>query len=134
MITRNKGVTLIELMVVVAIIAIIAAIGYPSYREHTLKSNRTEGTRGLLETAQRLERCYSLYNAYNNANCPIANGAVLTPSSGEGYYQIQVVSAANTYALSAVPQGVQADDDCGTLTLNQAGVKGVGGSTVQNCW
>ena len=43
---RNKGFTLIELMVVVAIIAILAMIAYPSYEKSVKKTRRkdAEGT------------------------------------------------------------------------------------------
>ena len=37
---KNKGFTLIELMIVVAIVGIVAAIAYPSYQEQVAKSRR----------------------------------------------------------------------------------------------
>ena len=39
---KNKGFTLIELMIVIAIVGILAAVGYPSYVSHVKKANRAE--------------------------------------------------------------------------------------------
>ena len=46
-----RGMTLIELIIVVAIVGIIAAIGYPSYLDHVKKTRRAEGMGELLELA-----------------------------------------------------------------------------------
>ena len=49
-----RGMTLIELMIVVAILGIIVAIGYPSYQDHIKKARRTEGMGELLELGKLL--------------------------------------------------------------------------------
>ena len=46
-----RGMTLIELIIVVAIVGIIAGIGYPSYLDHVKKTRRAEGMGELLELA-----------------------------------------------------------------------------------
>jgi len=53
---RNRGFTLIELMIVLAIVAILAAVGYPSYRNHVAKGQRSAGQQYLSDVAQRQEQ------------------------------------------------------------------------------
>ena len=48
---KNKGFSLVELMVVIAIIAILASIGMPMYTNHILKSHRSEANAELLSAA-----------------------------------------------------------------------------------
>ena len=62
-----------------------------------------------------------------------------TPIDGsEQYYLLSMVTTAETYALSAAPNGPQTRDRCGTLTLNSNGARGISGAdagiTVADCW
>lgn len=134
--------TIIELMIVVALIAIMASIGYPSYTGHSMRAKRADAKAALLENAQYLERNYSETNRYNlkpdgnalaNSDLPYqsaprdsSNVAYTLSFQGGG-------PAANGFTLQAVPKGGQTKDSCGTLTLNQAGTRGAGGS-VADCW
>lgn len=131
---RARGVTLIELMVVVVVVGILAAIAYPSYREHVSRTRRTDGVSALLNVAQRLERCFTQFNAYNNAGCPVLDS--LPMDSPETFYRIAFAEAptATAYRLSATPQGPQAGDRCGTLTLTHTGERGVSGDANARCW
>lgn len=140
----SKGFTLIELMIVVVIVAILAAIAYPSYREQVYKSRRSDAQAALLNTAQVLERCYTEYNAYNNAGCPAVNAAGNGLSSAygsteNGYYTLSATTlTANAFTLKATPQGAQSGDQCGTLTYDHIGTKGIQdaatGVTAGDCW
>ena len=53
-----RGVTLLELMIVVVIVGILASIAYPSYRQFMERAKRTEAKALLLEIATNQERCY----------------------------------------------------------------------------
>ncbi|HZF85333.1 MAG TPA: prepilin-type N-terminal cleavage/methylation domain-containing protein, partial [Burkholderiaceae bacterium] len=55
---RQRGFTLIEVMVVVAVIGILAAIAYPSYRDYVLRGQIAEGTAGLMSLQADMERHY----------------------------------------------------------------------------
>lgn len=143
---REQGFTLIELMIGVVIVGIIAAIAFPSYQEQVRESRRADCGGALVGLAQAMERHYSINNSYLGAaagggntgaptvfpiNCPVDGGTAT--------YDLTISAAtASTFTVSAAPIGSQADDRCGTLTLNNRGVKGVtgadGGVTWQDCW
>lgn len=61
---RNKGFTLMELMVVVAVISILASIAYPSYTSAVLKGKRAQAKAALAELLQQQERFMTQKNCY----------------------------------------------------------------------
>ena len=124
------GFTLIELMIAVAIVAIITAIAVPAYNDQIRRSRRAAGKAVAMEMVQTLERWHTVNNTYAGYA-----GTMNSPSNGDPHY---VVSASNlgvtTYTVSAVPQGAQADDKCGTVTVNQAGAKTPIVGDLADCW
>jgi type IV pilus assembly protein PilE len=132
-----RGVTLIELMVVVVILGILVAIGYPGYQSQIQKTRRADGHAALLNTAQALERCFTRFNSYNNAGCVATTAPLVagTPSTQGWYIVRDTAPAATTFALAATPQGAQAGDaQCAILTLNNTGLRGATGTVPANCW
>lgn len=134
---KMDGFTLIELMIVVAVVGILASIAYPSYREYVLRSHRNAAQACLMEMTQLLERNRSAAmrydqdsdgNAINDASLQIGCSAEL---ANRYAFSFAAGPTTLTYQLQAVPQGSQVGDSCATLTLNQAGVEGAGGT---DCW
>ncbi|MDB6142330.1 MAG: pilE [Pseudomonas sp.] len=131
---KQCGFTLIELMITVAIVGILAAIAYPSYTSHVQHGNRAEGIAMLSDGAARMERYYAQNNTYAAAN-PAALGFANPAVSQNGKYLFSFVGtpAATTYTLQVVPQGGQANDSCGTLTIDQTGTR-TSTSGAATCW
>jgi type IV pilus assembly protein PilE len=139
---RSRGMTLIELMIVVAIVAILAAVGYPSYTSHVQKTRRATATACLTELSQWMERNYTSCLAYNvtGAGCATAMTSANLPALNcrnevaVAYtFSFTANPTATAYSLQAVPQGPQASDTrCGTLTLTQTGAKGA--ANTSGCW
>ena len=113
-----RGFTLIELMFVVAIVAILTAIALPNYFEQVRKSRRADAVSALMHRDQLLERCFTRTQAYTDDSCPDPAGP-----TENGFYTISVERTANTWTLTATPQGRQAGDACGTYTLDHLGNK-----------
>jgi type IV pilus assembly protein PilE len=64
---KNKGFTLIELMMVVAIVAILSAVALPAYNDYVLRAKVQEGTSGLSELRLRAEKYFADNRTYQNA-------------------------------------------------------------------
>lgn len=135
---KQRGFTLIELMIVIAVLGVIIAIAYPSYTEQVRKSRRAEGMGELLELADRMERFYSDRGTYAGASLGTAATNIYPASSENGYYTLSIVSqTATDFSVSAAPtaKGNQNDDRCGTFTLTGQGVKSVSNATyLDECW
>ena len=126
---RNRGFTLIELMVAVAIVAILAAIAYPSYQQHVLRTHRKAAQGCITELAQWMERYYSTHMSYENATLP--STSCRSDLKTRYIFSFSHAPTATTYTIQAIPSGSQADDVCGTLSLTHAGVRT---PSTTGCW
>ncbi len=143
---RQKGFTLIELMITVAIVAILAAVAYPAYRDQVLRTRRADAKGALMSFASAMERFYTQNNTYlgaaaggANTGAPAATVFAHTEAPIDGttkYYDLRITAAAaSTYTLQAQPKGDQVNDTkCATLSLTQAGVRGATGTAPTTCW
>lgn len=131
---RHRGITLVELMIVVAVVALILSLAVPSYTEFVLRSNRSEAINEVLDLAACQERIYIKLNQYDTNRC----GA--SALSTNGLYQLGMTTsnANQNYTITATPQGNQTNDSCGNLTLTDQGVRDVSvtGDTnkIADCW
>ncbi|WP_133499594.1 type IV pilin protein [Cognatilysobacter terrigena] len=129
----SRGFTLIELMIVVVVIAILAAIAYPSYSQYTRKAKRNQAKADLVEYAALAERFHTTNNTYVGFTLP---NTVSPRQGGNTAYNLTLNPAAtqSTFTISAAPTTNQNKDKCGTLTINQAGVKTPNTGSQADCW
>lgn len=122
-----------ELMIVVVIVAILATVAFPSYQSHMRKARRSNAEGALMDAASRQEQFFLDNRTYTTT---IGGGGLnMQPTTEGGHYALAVDAATaacpinRCYSLRATPQGAQAADTCGVLTLASGGDKGPAG-----CW
>ncbi len=138
----QRGFTLIELMVTVAIIAIVGAIAFPSYSEYAVRTRRASAGTCLLQQALFMERVYASNMRYdqNDGSATTLPAASCATDLNNAYTVAFAASqpTQRTFSIVATPQNEQASRDagCGTLSLDQAGVKSRSGSgtSLEKCW
>jgi type IV pilus assembly protein PilE len=133
----QRGVTLIELLIVIVIVSILAAIAIPGYRQYVMRIKRTDAKTQLMSLSSRLERCFTRSNDFRLSGDAAGNACVaLGFTNPEGTYQFTGVVNQLNYLLTATPVGGQASDArCTTLTINQAGLQNATGTmSADECW
>jgi len=150
---KQKGFTLIELMIVIAVIGILAAIALPAYQDYVTRAKRADAKAGLLSVQLAQEK--------HRANCPVyATGFRATPPADPADYcpdnliihpttspdniyilSLTTVSAtlATMYIATATPTGAQLtnDTECANFIINANGEQSVSGTlsaSPATCW
>jgi len=142
----QRGLSLIELMVVVAIVAIISAFAYPSYERYVIKTKRSIAQNALLQIADRQQQFFmdnkrfaaDLTDLGFGANPHVVDddGNATVAGDSKAVYSLSLSNVtATTWTLTAAPlQGqLSRDTYCGSLSITQAGTKGKSGA-YDKCW
>ena len=141
---KISGITMLELLIVLAIIGIIASFAYPSYLGYVAEAKRTAATSTLMQVADRQQQFFMDRKSYTNDLTDLGygsdpfvisdDGSTSNVTDLESVYTISLSGVgAITYTITATPLHGQLmrDADCGSLTLDQAGVRGSAGT---DCW
>jgi len=133
---RNRGFTLIEVMVTLAIIAILSAVALPSYTGYMQRSRVPAGLEALSSYATRMEQRYQDTGCYANA-CPPAVGAVCAmavPQPKDFTVTCELGNNGQNYTATATGSGPM---DGYAYTVNQAGARATTAhpkGTNATCW
>jgi type IV pilus assembly protein PilE len=137
---HQSGFTLVELMITVAIMAILTAIVVPAYTSYVVKANRGAAKACMSEYAQFMERYYTTAGNLSYAGATPGTLGCASDANLNSAYTFSVTTNINSprlYTVTAAPAGAQLsrDTQCGTLTLDQAGMRSKSGSAALNsCW
>ena len=119
---RQRGFTLVELMIAVAIIGLIAAIAYPSYKEHVRKGYRANAQAYLLDLAQREQQALAETRSYKNT---VDLLGLPTPASVSSKYPItfNTTTTPPYFKITATPTATGAMAGDVVLTIDSTGAK-----------
>jgi type IV pilus assembly protein PilE len=147
---RDRGFTLVELIVAMVILATLAAIAIPSYSAYVLKSHRTEAKSALLDLASLEERYFSTAGTYSATPTDLGYnyGAGVSFPVGSGYYNVQPITVTPalppatpaTYSITATATAVgnQTNDTaCASFTISSTGQQTATGADPNasvDCW
>ncbi|MFT3789858.1 MAG: type IV pilin protein [Rudaea sp.] len=132
---RASGFSLIEMSVALVVLAILAAIALPSYQSSVRKARRAEGKAYLHTLMMAEERHHANFNRYT-ADAG-ANGLALPAASQPGGYyvlsRLDLGDDAQSVTAVVAPQGAQAADSCGELSLDSTGLFAASAGATDEC-
>jgi type IV pilus assembly protein PilE len=126
-----RGVTLVELLIVIVIIGIMAAIAYPNYRQFAARAKRTEAKAILLEIAQNQERFYLQNNRYGD----MGELGYADPKVSDSQSYSVTITANDANDFSATATYLNTDDEaskCDTFGIDGRGNKT--SAPYSDCW
>ncbi len=130
----NKGITLIELLLVILIVAILAAIAVPIYTNYMARARRSDAKVALeqVRAAQEMWRAergtYAINDAFGTAIAKLQNtmgapaGPPATPTRVGDYDWDFTVRTATAFTARATPNSARQAAD-GWLQIDQDGTK-----------
>jgi len=134
---RDRGITLIEVMIVVVIVTILAAIAYPSYQQYLRRTKRSSAESVLMDLAAKQHSFLLDSRRYASTLAELGFTAPPTDIAGDFTFSVTVDNTASppSFSISATPaSSMMLADTCGTsasvaLAIRQDAVK-----TPPACW
>ena len=123
---KNRGFTLIELMIVVAIIAILAAIAMPLYSDYVLRSKLRTAQSDLMALSSTVENFRQRTLGYPASDAAAKKGWNAATKAGQFTYSYTVTSGG--YELTAVAGSALGKADGCTLKLDSGNSRTVSGN------
>jgi type IV pilus assembly protein PilE len=141
---RDRGLTLVELLVVLVVAATLAAIAVPTYRAQVLRAHRFEAMEALLSAAAAQERFHLAHGHYAAWLLGEGDGepTLAAPVTAGGRYRLELLeTGADRYRAAARPvggRGQDADSRCAVFEIEASGRRGAqdadGRDSTAECW
>jgi len=132
---RQKGFTLIELMIVVAVIGILAAVAYPAYQDYVIRSKRGDAMNALAAVRIAQEKYRANSTAFASTLSQLSDYSADSVESPDGYWDVEMVSAgSSTFSAKATNKNPHVDDDCSPFLVDRNGASYATGYAQAGCW
>lgn len=109
--SKQRGFTLVELLVVIAVIGILASIAIPSYSDYSIRGKLIEGTSQLSDARVKMEQFFQDNRTYAGGTCPAATANFTYACSN---------LTATTYTITATGKSALSTY---SYTINESNVK-----------
>jgi len=122
---KNRGFTLIEMMIVLVVIGILAAIAIPSYNNQLRRGTRSAAQALMMDAANKQQFYLQSQRTYAIA---LSDLGITAPQEVSSFYTIDITKDDTTtppsFLITATPKTGTRQAGDGNLTLNQKGDKG----------
>lgn len=136
-----RGVTLLEMLVVLLVVGVIVGLALPSYRQHLVRVNRSEATIALYAIAAAEEKFFMRNGRYTDdltSAAPLGLGLPLASDSSRYLFSVALAGDGRTFIASATPTrhgGQDSDGECLIFSMDHRGRRAVSGSRdTAFCW
>lgn len=129
--SEQRGVTLVELLIVVVIVAILAAVAYPMYQNQLRKGSRAAAQAQMVNIANREAQYLLDARNYAVGAAALTELNVSLPTEVTGFYTVTIVNSAGgttpstppTFTIKGTPIAGSRQAPDGELTLTHEGAK-----------
>jgi type IV pilus assembly protein PilE len=120
---KQRGYTLLELMIVVAVIGILASIALPNYQEYLKKARRSAAQSHLMDIAQRQQQYLIDSRSYATS---FSDLNVETPVDVSTYYTVEITATDGpppSFTITAKPKSGTPQAGDADLAIDNTGAK-----------
>lgn len=125
---KQRGFTLVELMIVVVVIGILASVAIPSYNNYSIRGKLAEGTSTLSDARVKMEQFFQDNRTYVGGTCP-ATTTNFTYACSNLTATTYTITATGTGSLSVFSYSIDQSNTKQTTAL-----KSGWGTVPANCW
>ena len=128
---KNRGFTLIEILIVMVVIGILAAIAVPSYNSQLRRGTRSAAQALMADIANKEQFYLQSQRTYWDCASPCTNmsaiGITGLPAEVTNFYTLKIdkndIATPMTFIITATPKTGTRQEPDGLLTLDSTGTK-----------